>query len=306
MGLKLVLRSYGGDNDKGRPSFYSKDLVVASFVRAAAAVEAEVFFVNDGPIPSARLGVMERSGMVLQIPGGPVGMRDSYRYGLDMPSRLGWMDDDIVAFVEDDYLLTADAFSVILDGAGAMPDVSYFALTGSRPDDFSDPAQRQLHQVPRGWTPSLPNRQVGDYTWIHILSVASTFAARVGALTADRDIFEQCMKPFRSRYLDHETCLLYQAIVPYHGVELVIGPPGDFVPGWRGVARTLLLSPYRIRLNRRARRQRESHPLYAVQPRVAAHLEDGMMSTTRDWEQVAREVSIWAAEQAPALELRAV
>ena len=81
MGLKVVLRSYGGDNDKGRPEFYSKDLVVASFVRAARAAseveDIEVFFVNDGPIPRLRLNFMERCGRVLQIPDGPVGMRDS-------------------------------------------------------------------------------------------------------------------------------------------------------------------------------------------------------------------------------------
>ncbi|MDO5711479.1 MAG: hypothetical protein Q4P32_07055 [Micrococcales bacterium] len=297
MGLKLVLRSYGGDNAKGRPSFYSKDLVVASFLRAAGAVrrnDAEVFFLNDGPIPPARLGAMERHGTVLAIPGGPVGMRRSYVYGLDLPTLLGWSARDIVAFIEDDYLLTADAFVALLDAEVAMPEVSYFALSGSRPDDLSDPAQRRLHQVPRGWAPTLADRQVGDRTWTHILSVASTFAARVGPLVADRDIFDQCMRPFRNRYLDHETCLLYQGIVPYHGSELVTGLPGDFAPGVRGLARTLLLTPYRMLLNRRARRQSMPHLLYAPQPSLAAHLEDGVMSSGQDWAAIAHSVAVWA------------
>ena len=79
MGLKVVLRSYGGDNDKGRPPFYTKDLVVASFLRAAAEAresaatpdEVEVFFVNDGPIPAQRLRVMEERGHRPADPGRP-------------------------------------------------------------------------------------------------------------------------------------------------------------------------------------------------------------------------------------------
>ena len=305
MGLKVVLRSYGGDNDKGRPPFYTKDLVVASFLRAAAEAresaatpdQVEVFFVNDGPIPAQRLRVMEERGTVLPIPGGPVGMRRSYVYGLDLPDRLGWSPDDVVVYVEDDYLLTQDAFVVLLQGVEAMPDVSYFALSGSRPDDLTDPAERLKHQVPRGWSPAGADRQVGDHRWIHILSVASMFAARVGPLVADRDIFEQAMRPFRNRYLDHETCLLYQGIVPYRGRELVTGLPGDFVPGLRGVGRAVVLTPYRVLLNRRARRQTEPHTLYAPQPSVAAHLEVGMMSPGRDWAAVAAEVAAWSEEQ---------
>lgn len=300
MGLKVVLRSYGGDNDKGRPEFYSKDLVVASFVRAARAAseveDIEVFFVNDGPIPRLRLNFMERCGRVLQIPDGPVGMRDSYRYGLDMPQKYGWSDDDIVAYVEDDYLLVEHAFTTLIEGARALPEASYFALTGSRPTDYDDPAQQRLHGLPRGWRP-LPDRVVGDDTWIHVLSVASTFAARVGPLRADRDIFEQCMRPFRNRYLDHETCLLYQGVVPYRGTEFFFGLPGDFVPGVRGVLRAGALVPYRVLLNRRARRQRTPHLLYAVQPSVATHLEVAMMNPARDWEAEAEAVTDWARLQ---------
>lgn len=297
MALKLVLRSYGGDNDKGRPDFYSKDLVVASFARAAQTVEAEVFFVNDGPIPAPRLAMMERYGRIVPIPGGPVGMRDSYRFGLDMPDRLGWSDDDIVVYIEDDYLLAQDAFEVLLQGAAAMPQVSYFALSGSRPDDFDDPAQQRLHGVPRGYRPTAPDLAVGDSTWISILSAASTFAARVGALRADRDIFEQCMRPFRNRYLDHETCLLYQGITPYRGTDYFFGTPGDFEAGPRGVARALVLLPFRVLINRRARRQTTPHLLYAVQPSVAAHLEVANMNASRDWAAEAASVGQWAAAQ---------
>lgn len=300
MTLRIVLRSYGGDNKKGRPPFYSKDLVVASFVRAARAAQeadpgqVEVLFVNDGPIPAPRLAFMERSGRVLAIPGGPVGMRDSYRYGLDMADRFGWPDDDLVVFVEDDYLLTADAFTVLVRGAQALPEAAYFAICGSRATDYDDPAQQRLHGLPVGWRPLGPDRVVGDRTWINVLSVASTFAARVAAIRADRDIFELCMKPFRKRYFDHETCLLYQGVTPYTGGAYFFGLPGDFVPCARGVARAVALLPYRVVLNRRARRQHQPHLLYAVQPTVAVHLEVDLMDPGRNWSGEAEDVVAWA------------
>lgn len=299
MRCKLVLRSYGGDNRKDRPDFYSKDLALASFVRAASALDADLYFVNDGPIPAHRLAVMERFGEVVAIPNGPVGMRGSYVFALDMPDAFGWADDDVVSYNEDDYLFDPEAFVTLAQAAEALPQASYFALSGSRPADLSDPAERLLHGVPREWEP-LPDLEAHGRTWQNILSVTSTFAARVGALRADHDIFLQAMKPFRNRFLDHETCLLYQGITPYHGRELLLGLPGELVPGLRGVARTLVLVPYRVLLNRRAKAQVDPHFLYAVRPPLASHLEIGMMGE-RDWEAVAADVAQWAAEHDIAL-----
>ena len=97
--------------------------------------------------------------------------------------------------------------------------------------------------------------------------------------------------------LDNETCLVYQGYVPYHGRELLFGLAGDFVPSLRGVARTLVLVPFRIAINRLARRRRDAHLLYALTPNEATHLEHPVISPDRDWRAVAIEVSQWAAEQ---------
>ena len=61
--VHLVLRSYGGENLKRRPSYYSKLLALTSFVRAASRLpDAEVIFLNDGPVPPLHLELMERFG----------------------------------------------------------------------------------------------------------------------------------------------------------------------------------------------------------------------------------------------------
>ena len=67
MTLHLVYRSYGGENLKRRPFYYSKMLALISFVRAATKVrDAELLFLNDGPIPDDKLAVMSRYGRVVQ------------------------------------------------------------------------------------------------------------------------------------------------------------------------------------------------------------------------------------------------
>ena len=293
MTLHLVYRSYGGENTKRRPPYYSKLLTLLSFIRAAERVpDADVVFVNDGPIPEDRLHLMTGAGSVISMGDTAAGMRASYVFALDLPDREGWAADDVVMFVEDDYLFTAEGF-VALTSAIDDPSIDYFSLYGERPDTTSIEDRREF-AVPAGWHPQ-PEVVIKGRTWFNQPSITSTFGARVGALRADRDIFEQCMRPFRHRFLDHETFLMVQGAIPYHGWELVSGLPDDFERSARGVVRALVLVPYRFAINRRARRQLRPHLLYAVTPNEATHVEYPVVSGDRDWESVAREVWGWAA-----------
>lgn len=292
MTLHLVYRSYGGENTKRRPPFYSKLLTLLSFIRAAERLpDADLVFVNDGPIPEDRLRLMTAAGSVISLGDTAAGMRASYVFALDLPDREGWASDDVVMFVEDDYLFAADAF-VTLAPAVDDPSMDYFSLYGERPDTTSIEGRREF-SVPAGWHPQ-PDVVINGRTWFNQPSITSTFGARVGALRADRDIFDQCMRPFRRRFLDHETFLMVQGAIPYHGWELVSGLPDDFEWSARGVVRALVLVPYRFAINRRARRQLRPHRLYAVTPNEATHLEYPVISGDRDWEAVAREVWDWA------------
>jgi len=292
--IHLIYRSYGGENLKNRPPFYSKALTLASFVVAASKLpDAEIVFVNDGPIPGARFSLMEQFGRVIQISDEPLGLRNSYRFCLAMPDRERWSDDDMVSYIEDDYLFHPDAFVALGEAASELSPVSYFALSGERPQDEDPDVARHKFSLPRDWQPQA-DRVVGDRVWLNLASTASTFSARVGTLREDLPIFYQCMRPFRRSFLDHETCLLYQGYVPYRGREILLGLPNELEPSIRGVARNAFLVPFRIALNRRARRQTQAHLLYAPATSLASHLEADHMGTDQDWLAVADGVARWA------------
>ncbi|HWI00299.1 MAG TPA: hypothetical protein VNT27_08200, partial [Propionibacteriaceae bacterium] len=131
----LVYRSYGGENRKRRPEYYSKLLTLTSFVRAASRLpEADIMFFNDGPVPPDRLALMERFGRVVQLAEKAQGMRASYRAALLLSTTEPWSDDDVVSYIEDDYLFTDNAFVALADAAAELPQVSYFTMYGTRPD----------------------------------------------------------------------------------------------------------------------------------------------------------------------------
>ena len=137
-GLHVVYRSYGGENTKGRPDFYSKLLALTSFARAVATARrpVEVIFVNDGPIPDDRLRVMRETGEVVLLPG--VGNKRSLLTALSMPAARGWPARDVVWFAEDDYLYRADAIDRLIGAADAVSAADYlalYALIGDRPPE---------------------------------------------------------------------------------------------------------------------------------------------------------------------------
>jgi hypothetical protein len=84
--IHLVYRSYGGENRKRRPAYYSKWLTLNSFLRAAERLpDADLIFLNDGPIPERRLQAMHTAGRVVSLGDTPSGMRASYLHALHLP-----------------------------------------------------------------------------------------------------------------------------------------------------------------------------------------------------------------------------
>ncbi|WP_040155474.1 hypothetical protein [Mobilicoccus massiliensis] len=296
MTVHLIYRSYGGENLKSRPAWFSKLLCAASFARAAENADLRVTWLNDGPVPEDRMRLFEQFGEVMTIAGGPVGMRRSYVTGLRLAIESDWPDDDIVYFCEDDYLHTPDAVEALV-AAEKQPAISYVALYGATPGLANEREYPDGYQYPQGW-PERPRIEADGFTWTPVISTASTFGARLGALRADYPIFRQAMVPFRNRYLDHETCVLYQGQHPYHGKEFFFGPRGDFVPSARGVARAVFLVPFRVALSMRAGRNADDpHLLYAATPNLGCHVELGVMNPGQDWDALADDARTWAVER---------
>ena len=294
--VRPIYRSYGGENRKGRPAYYSKALCLASFLQATERASVSPVFLNDGPIDPELVAVMSRHGEVVQLSDRPLGMRASYRAALEHPVEAGWSDGDVAYFCEDDYLHRPEAFTALGEAAAAITVADYFALYGgtSRHPVFGPGVPLRF---PPGWR-HRPDVTAAGTTWVNIPSTASTFGARVSALRADLGIMRQGMVPYRSRLLDHETCLVVQGQPPYTAQEVLIGPAATrFRRGLRAVAENVVLAPFRLAFNLRSLSRRgQPHLLYAADPNLACHLETTFMSPGVDWDVEVARASTWAAE----------
>jgi hypothetical protein len=301
--LHIVYRSYGGENAKGRPAFYSKALAMASVLRAAEelAGAAEIVFLNDGPIPDDLLRIMERSGEVDAR--AQMGMKGSLRAALKLPAERGWSKDDLVWFSEDDYLYQPHAFTGLRAAASAFPDAAYFALyaligtrlpNGASSDDKHVPVG--CPKVPVGWHDTEPTPVLG-HPWRRALSTTSTFGARVGALDEERLLMYATM--WSGAPWDYTMCLLYQGFQPYSLAE---------TPRWlreqtraKGVARTAAMGAVRLALSAyQAARGVTGHSgrlFVSPDPALATHLESKYMALGTDWDAVAEDTARWGRER---------
>lgn len=293
MALRVIYRSYGGENMKDRPPYYSKLLCLASFLRAAEAVDAEVVFLNDGPVPDDRLRLMEAAGEVVQLPG--VGMRGSYRAALELATSGRWGRDDVVWFSEDDYLYLPSAFEELLAATSSVPEADYFALYATiRTLPLVGDDGRPTPHRPAGWW-DVPPWVVAGREWARIRSTTSTFGARVGALTQDRGVFELCMVPHRTRLRDHDTCLVIQGFEPYSYRKLARDAVGLATGSARQRAKSAAMVPFLVATNLRAlRRPARRRLMLAAKPNLACHLEVARTAPGTDWAAAATEVSAWA------------
>ena len=293
MKLHVVARVYGGENRKGRPAYYSKRTSLASLLLATERADGQFTLLADGPI-SDELAVMAcRTGRVVQLPGGPVGLRRSFIAALDFVTESSWPSHDLVYFCEDDYLHQPDALLHLHRAVRSIPEASYFALYASTPDNPAIPGV-EGHILPVGWTP-YPEAVVDDICWVNVPSTTSTFAVPVGVLRQDRAIFRQSLLPYRRRLLDHESFLVLQGIFPYSWKDIVIGPMSTrFRSGVALVAANAFLAPFRMAYQARAlTRRMHPHVLYAADPNMATHLESGALAPGTDWAKIAVIAEHW-------------
>ena len=275
--LHIVYRSTGSENRTSRPEFYSKLLALKSLLRSAAACASPVHFVflNDGPVPRDRHDLMASSGEIVDRAGlgSSVG---SFQETLRQVDAQGWPEDDLVYLVEDDYLHVLDALPALLDAARAIPDASYFALYIYLSIDW----RRAQHF------------QVGDRPWLSAESTTGTFAARIGALRADRWIHRIAYRADGG--WDRDACLSYGGIRPYRWSGIAAGLAGSEPGSAQTVERRLKRATAQSLLNLSAvRRAFARHLLVAPQPDLATHMTLPWLSPGVDWEAVAREVSEW-------------
>jgi len=304
--LRILYRSHGGENAKGRPPYYSKLLSLASVVRAVrqareAGVTAELTYWNDGPVPADRLDLMRATGEVVQVTLGS--NRRSYRAALDRAARSDWDDADLVWLVEDDYLYQPYAFHWLAQAAAVLPDADYLSMYGRGPLDRTSPRQAPRTHARPGAAEAPDAVSVGGATWFRGLSTTSTFGVRLGVLREDLALLRAL--PFSGGAWDHTTCLTVQGLQPFTWthVRQELLPFGRLpVAQWpASAARGVVHAGVNLRSRRSPARRRR---LYQCDPICVAHLELSEVSDTR-WAALAGEVQAWAlAEGIPVADQR--
>ncbi|MGC1302344.1 MAG: hypothetical protein WA840_08210 [Caulobacteraceae bacterium] len=293
--LHIIYRSYGGENLKGRPEYYSKLLALISMLQSLSRLGSpcEVIYLNDGPIPADRTAVMANSGEI--VAGENLGSTGSMRAALLIPEQRGWASSDLVWFAEDDHLYLPDAFTGLVEASEAFPDAEYFGLYASigrrAPEGTIVP---DWAHVPAGWSegPAVP---VDGHTWRRGLSTTSTFGARVGAVRADRKMMNLVMR--LGGAWDHTTCLMYQGYAPSSWKLLASHyGTGDIGPRWR-VQSVLVRGGLNLWQFLRLRSGVKPRILAAPEPALATHLESEHMAAGSDWSSVARNCLAWGREK---------
>jgi hypothetical protein len=295
--LHVYYRSYGGDNDKPRPGYYSKALALASLLRAAEAVDPlpRITFLNDGAIAPELLTLMRRHGRVIQVDGGS--NRASYRLMITRAARENSVDG-VLWFAEDDYLYRADALSAVTRAAEEFAHADYFTLYCPFALDPAAPRREPAVLEARG-TDGLPDApELDGVRWFNGASTTSTFGVRSRVLREDASLLR--LTPYAGAAWDETTCRTYMGQRPFTTDELredllAVPPvPRKLV---RGLARTAISArSHRCPEHRRV--------LLGSDPELVSHMEidvldpDFLSSTTSeaiDWEAEAAAVRDWAA-----------
>ena len=296
--LRIVCRSYGGENTKPRPGHYDKRVALLSLVRAARGVDPapELVFVNDGPVPPERRAIMDLAGEVVTLRAGS--NRRSYRSVVAREASRAAAGGDqplLVWFAEDDYLYRPEAFVELVRAARALPDVGYFALAGSEGVDQDAPRRAARPRARPGAEGDPRARALGRVSWFRALACASTFGVRPQTLREDARLLRLC--PYTGGAWDTATCLTYQGRAPFGArdvlADLRVGTPRTVL---RGLARAAVTA----RSHRRPSRRRV---LMSSDPELAAHLEvpeehprtpPSRATARTDWPALAAEVLRWA------------
>lgn len=269
--LHTIYRSAPGDNRKGRPEFYSKDAALRSFVSALEqAPPGDRVFVNDGPVAENRVSLMRAVGEVVALPG--VGNCRSFRACVGIAEMRDWSDNDLVYFVEDDYLHLPKALSCLAVAASATPSADYFTLY-----DHPDKDRLVRHRLFRSVNQT--TRVVGRHTWMPARSTCLTFGARLGALREDAWVFHLC-----SRF-DPPADYAIWAILGGRGVSY--GVPRLLKPRCRRPQTRLIIRGWLTKDRRPAPRK-----LYGPSPSLATHIEDDMLAPGVDWAHVSAQAEL--------------
>jgi hypothetical protein len=276
--LYVFYRSYGGENSKGRPAWYSKRAGLLSLLSAAqrCPIPVELTFINDGPLPEHLTATMREHGTVVQVDAGS--NRGSFIKTVGMAAKATKSDDDWIWLAEDDYLYHPDALRTLVELPRQAADYVTLAAMPTNPPE------------------SVPAEALHKPSWLPAESTTSTFGMRAGALRSDRRTLQ--LAPWSGGSWDHTTCLALNGVRPFAFKDVFTDIFGEDDKSARRVVKALGKPVGRLVMNvcsvRSASRRRT---LMVPWPNVAVHMETTQLTIGHDWEKLAAQAITWGLRQ---------
>lgn len=293
--VHVLYRYAASANLKARPGYFSKELALASFVRALRSCEgrARATFVVDGALDDGVGAVMAGAGTIVR---GSFGSnRASYRATVSMVEDLS-AGDDLTWFAEDDYLYEPRSLELLLAAADAIPEATWFAMSGPTPPVMLEmrSAQGPVH-VPPLHRPG-GTVDVEGASWRRIDSTTSTFGGRTERVAADARLLRAI--PYTGAAWDRTTCLTVQGITPYpwgHVLDDLVVPS---TPREHRAARVAWRLASRVAVNLRAMRL-PAHRGVLVAPvtPLVGHMNLPYEERPEHWDDVAARTAAWAGDE---------
>lgn len=291
--LRVLYRFAASENLKSRPEYFTKSLALASFVRAARAARpaVRVTFVVDGDLPRPVESVMAGEGDVLRVRCGS--NRASYLETVQLPRTLP-VTEDLTWFAEDDYLYEPSSLTELLRAADAIPEASWFALSGPTPPQLLEMQRAQ------GPVPLPPLRRPGgiayvdELPWHRIPSTTSTFGGWTGRIIHDERLLR--LTPLTGAAWDRTTCLAVQGITPYPWQHVLADLVVPSTPRRHRAARVAWRVASRVVINLRSMRLPGNRGvLVAPVTPMVGHMNLPYEERPAHWDSVAAETIEWAA-----------
>lgn len=180
MSCLFIYRLYPGDNLKGRPKFYSKDLALQSFIAAYATVECEkklAVVVDALELPEKfRHAIAPYAEHTIYL--GGIGNSKSYLKVLELIETAEGSEYFYIS--EDDYLYRRNAFSCFYDALTTIPGIDYVTLY-DHPDRYRRSDNRTCFGGERIFVSA-------DCHWRTVESTCMTFGGRLRSLKKDLGI----------------------------------------------------------------------------------------------------------------------
>ena len=293
--VHVLYRYATSTNLKARPPYFSKELALTSFVRALEATDgrARVTFLTDGNLPDQVAALMNRAGRV--VSGSYGSNRASYRATLSMAAELVG-DSSLTWMAEDDYLYEPDSLSRLLDAADAIPEATWFAMSGPTPPVMLEmrKAQGPVHLDPLPRSGGVVD--VAGSPWRRIESTTSSFGGRTDRVLADVGLLR--VVPYTGAAWDRTTCLTVQGVTPYPWAHVFSDLVVPSTPREHKIARVAWRVTSRVAINLRSiRLPRNRGVLIAPVTPLIGHMNLPYEERPEHWDSFAAETAAWASAE---------